>query len=1091
MGICGSKSVRAGSPRPAQQPAVPLQAQAPAHAADQPAATHPAAAGGLQSAAGAGAGPSSPALRPGSRRPQWANAAAQTQSAKRPPPGLSFSAVPEAWLHPEHLPQTLQTTQADPVFALLSTEQREHMVQAVCGHADEATAAAALKALWPHAQHLSAGELSAMLHRTLQLTQPGDLFEATSLAVQQAHALKDADVEQLLDRALTEPQTPRGCAVHHAALALIPRLDEANQNRMLQTIERLPTKADAERALCTLAPMWDSIACARGKDQALHKGISSSDEKAQLAMLSAFAQHLPALSGRTVEILGGTVGEIANEKLRAQAVAALCEHLPHLQESDRNRVLTLADQCLDAGSPALLTALARHAAHLSPTLRPIALLHLPLLSQPERTQALLGAHQSMKDLPEDERRQIADLTLRTLAQAPSHELFASLAAQISGHNDHPITEQLLNHAEGAGHSRGALAAGMTAGWPGLDGSSRQRVIQLAAGAGDEADRLKAVTALYQCELTANELDAVDRLAVGFQDPANLTLALSAMLEASKQQTDSVFHSKTARALRKVTDLAVSDSPQAAAAIKAAAGFAAELRSRDQEELVLLCKQTEAGGHHLAERVTSAAPSLPWLLPEFALEVIELAATLAEPEARGAALGALCAQAGKLGGVTLDRLVDHAAAFYETCDLGQFTPPAALAEAMDSMQIPQRQRLAALVVSRGAQLEPGFVTQVMRGVEHVPPATRGPLLEKVDKLPARTRALALQTLAERFEHLSGSEHKQVFSRAEDAGHPALPTATWLALANAKRQADRAERERKAFVAPHAGRPSAGELIARAVPHHYRRRHGAEAYAKMPHPTPDGLPAGTPRDTEATVAEVAATSIDELRKSLAPLTPAEIKFVDRFLRTPFYATHVTDAVITHAGVADDDKDWATLYSRDELLDRDISFDLTHSEGDLDLKNSDFVFFSIEAGHAQKKPASRFGQTKYRFDFKDPRFTDAAWLSTTEALKNLTPPVSENHLKGFGVADKRLVAKRKTGPEGVLAGSNMLPGLALLIVADGRKLSSAAQAAILATAEGDEMDALLNRLYRPEIKVPKRFIGPISDTSPVIDSQASLPY
>ncbi|AOJ05590.1 MULTISPECIES: hypothetical protein [Burkholderia] len=230
----------------------------------------------------------------------------------------------------------------------------------------------------------------------------------------------------------------------------------------------------------------------------------------------------------------------------------------------------------------------------------------------------------------------------------------------------------------------------------------------------------------------------------------------------------------------------------------------------------------------------------------------------------------------------------------------------------------------------------------------------------------------------------------------------------------------------------------------------------------------VPAQNARDH---VRDLSKANLRGLYRELGALSGQEKQFVERFLATPFFATHSTAAPVKSGN------DTVSLFSRQKLIDRHIIFNQANSPQE-DIKllgNDDFVFFSLEAGADPKKPSSRFGGTTYRFDFDDPHFRDTAWLSLVEMRFARTPNL-DRHIEGLSPDEYSRLSKRTLQPfQTVFAGGDMKAGIALSIVRDMREnLSPDAQARVLGNVGEAHVNKLVNGLYRPEIKVARHFFS-----------------
>lgn len=228
---------------------------------------------------------------------------------------------------------------------------------------------------------------------------------------------------------------------------------------------------------------------------------------------------------------------------------------------------------------------------------------------------------------------------------------------------------------------------------------------------------------------------------------------------------------------------------------------------------------------------------------------------------------------------------------------------------------------------------------------------------------------------------------------------------------------------------------------------------------------------PSTTPSPVRNLSKTNLRQLYRDLTPLNDLEKQFVERFLVTPFFATHSTAAQVKG------NNGTVSLFSRQKLIDRGMIFNQMNSPQE-DIKylgNDDFVFFSLEPGVHPQKPSSRFGGATYRFDFDNSSFRDTAWLSLVEMRYARTPNL-ERHIEGLDQSEYSRLSKRTLKPfQTVFAGDDMKAGIALSIVRDVRdNLSHDAQVRMLGNTSDSHINKLVNGLYRPEIKVARHFFS-----------------
>ena len=144
----------------------------------------------------------------------------------------------------------------------------------------------------------------------------------------------------------------------------------------------------------------------------------------------------------------------------------------------------------------------------------------------------------------------------------------------------------------------------------------------------------------------------------------------------------------------------------------------------------------------------------------------------------------------------------------------------------------------------------------------------------------------------------------------------------------------------------------------------------------------------------------------------------------------------------------------------------------------------FFSLEVGETPKKPSSRFGGKMFRFDFSKPSFTDTSWLNLAEMRFSRTPHLSR-HVQGLTYGEYVKLSKRELPRFGsIFYGADMKTGIALSLIKDFRdNLSDASRGKLLTCSTDDELNRLVNGMYRPEIKVPRHFFSDEKMTSNVV--------
>lgn len=244
----------------------------------------------------------------------------------------------------------------------------------------------------------------------------------------------------------------------------------------------------------------------------------------------------------------------------------------------------------------------------------------------------------------------------------------------------------------------------------------------------------------------------------------------------------------------------------------------------------------------------------------------------------------------------------------------------------------------------------------------------------------------------------------------------------------------------------------------------------------------IPILSPRER---IAELSRENVARLQHRVSPLNGAELAFYRRFVATRLFAVHFTRTPLAPVAPDPGDTPPATLrlYSNANLRARRVSFTEGAGEGERDsMGNGDFVFFSLEVGAQPRKPTSRFGSVRYRFDVdRHAMLREDAWVS-----------MDDMHLEKLGLAPDRptpLVMgllqpfdrmPASDAPNGRLSthvffGGDVRRGMALALIDRIRFLRAPeSRDALLRATSDDELNRVLNGLFRPEMKVPRAFIG-----------------
>lgn len=218
------------------------------------------------------------------------------------------------------------------------------------------------------------------------------------------------------------------------------------------------------------------------------------------------------------------------------------------------------------------------------------------------------------------------------------------------------------------------------------------------------------------------------------------------------------------------------------------------------------------------------------------------------------------------------------------------------------------------------------------------------------------------------------------------------------------------------------------------------------------------------------QISTNNIRKLYQELTPLNDKEAIFFERMLKMKFTATHASNAIITNKN------NIMELFSRRKLVQRDINFEKNHTEVDdiKEIANDDFVFFSLEPGEGGKKSRSRFGKYIYNVDFESPVFALIAWGSLQDQILNTTGDV-RRHIKGLSEETYRYLSEQNIeNKETMFIGKDMKTGLAMWLIKLFRKISDEDRYKLLSMNTVNDMNKLINGIFRPEIKVPRHYFS-----------------
>jgi hypothetical protein len=246
-----------------------------------------------------------------------------------------------------------------------------------------------------------------------------------------------------------------------------------------------------------------------------------------------------------------------------------------------------------------------------------------------------------------------------------------------------------------------------------------------------------------------------------------------------------------------------------------------------------------------------------------------------------------------------------------------------------------------------------------------------------------------------------------------------------------------------------------------------------------------------DEPLTIPRLSSINLSALRKRLAPLDVPERRFLERFLKQDFVATHFTNASLDQPSKSGENL--LSVFSRDKLIAREIGFNQTNTtEGDLSQKgDSDYVFFALECTAQPSKSSSRFGAQVYRVPFDSSVFQDASWGALDDLLgavdKDAGSHISD--LRDLSVMERagfshiseranRDFLEVEAGND-IFMGKDLLTGAGLTVIGKLRtlhKMEGCEKLAdeLLASGTPEALNAVLNGILRPEIRVPRHFFS-----------------
>ncbi|QMV54226.1 hypothetical protein [Ewingella americana] len=223
---------------------------------------------------------------------------------------------------------------------------------------------------------------------------------------------------------------------------------------------------------------------------------------------------------------------------------------------------------------------------------------------------------------------------------------------------------------------------------------------------------------------------------------------------------------------------------------------------------------------------------------------------------------------------------------------------------------------------------------------------------------------------------------------------------------------------------------------------------------------------------------------------PLAPFEQAFLKKMLEAPLRITHATNALNQ---ISDKATGKISLSSRQKLIRDGLTFDKDNSSADdiAGLANDDNVFFSLESGKDLQKKASRFGKDIVRFDFNAPNIQQHGTLILLDVLDGRlpSPDVRFSTLNSLPRNAKNNEIVNLNNHENkfdfnvnnsVFIGSDMKRGMALSIIDRCRSLSPGVRKEML---ENEDVNVLINGLFRPQVMVPRIFIATPTDVNAIV--------
>ncbi len=249
-----------------------------------------------------------------------------------------------------------------------------------------------------------------------------------------------------------------------------------------------------------------------------------------------------------------------------------------------------------------------------------------------------------------------------------------------------------------------------------------------------------------------------------------------------------------------------------------------------------------------------------------------------------------------------------------------------------------------------------------------------------------------------------------------------------------------------------------------------------------------------NSHLSIAQLSSMNLSNLRRGLGKLTASESAFFDRFTRQKFFATHFTNVNLERSSSRGST---LTMFSRKKLLEKKMTFDRGHTnDRDYFYKNDHgFVFFSLECGPQPTGLDSEYGKIAYRVPFDSPAIMQLSWGSLDDLIAVMEKEPG-NLLFELSTSEEESAFRENCCRSSVMrafhddidayndifTGKDLIPGAALSIISQLRKLqhclpnqdSPSLSERLLARSTPEEINGLLNSMYRPEIRVPAHFFS-----------------